>query len=115
MKIIKDKIEIRELKRICDSGNFLHMLKAVVDIEKEIMAIDAEMHSDLMDFLIETENSVFKNLWGINLYPAEDGEDFIVFDSLINIRPGLGNKTMGVDEPETRVKIINIVHKLCQK
>lgn len=116
MKIVdeKNKIEIAELKEMA-KRMFGNLVKAMVDIEKEILAVDAELHSDLMDFLIETENSAFKNLWGINLYPVEDGEDFIVFDSLINIRPGLGNKTMGVDDPKIRKKIINVVYKLCQK
>ena len=52
MKIIKDKIKIAELKEM--QKNMLgNLVKAVVDIEKEIMAVDAPLHADLMEFLIE--------------------------------------------------------------
>ena len=114
MKIVKDKITTAELEQM--EKNFFHnMVKAVVDIEKEIMAIDAEMHADLMSLLMKEESSEFKNLWGINLYPFEKEEKRIVFDSLINIRTSLGNKTMGVDDPNVREKIIILVNKLWQK
>lgn len=114
MKIIKDKIEIAELKEMAKKmfGDFV---KAVVDIEKNIMAVDAELHVDLEQFLIEQESSKSKNLWGINIFPETQGEDFIRFDSLINLKPGLGNRTMGVDSSETRDKIIEIVLKLVLK
>ncbi len=90
-------------------GDFV---KAIVDVEKEIMAIDAPMHSDLFEFLIEKENSEPKDLWGINFYPDKEGDDFIEFDSMMNLKPGLGNKTRGVENIETREKITEIVKKL---
>lgn len=94
---------------------FGDLVKAVVDVEKEIMAIDAELHSDQESHLLQ-EGSEQKNLWGINIYPEfENSEDFIEFDSMINMRPSQGNRSRGVDNPETRVKIIKIVKKLVTK
>ena len=111
MKIVKDYIEISELKKMSDdfSGVFV---KSVVDIEKEIMAVDAELHADLMEFLMEKEKSEPKNIWGINLYPEKLGEDLVEFDSMVNIKPGLGNRTRGVDDSAMRERIVNIVKKL---
>lgn len=112
MKIIKDKIEISELQEICVKGIFLNVLKAVVDIDKRIMAIDAEFHSDLMEILMKEENSEPNNLWGINIFPEKADDQFIMFDSMINLKPGLGNKTMGVDNLEIRKKILEIIKTL---
>ena len=112
MKIVKDKIEITELKEMAKKM-FGNLVKAVVDTEKKVMAVDGELHSDELEFLIEKENSESKNLWGINIYPEKEGDGFIEFDSMMNLKPGLGNKTRGVDDPETREKITKIVKRLC--
>jgi len=114
MKIVKDKIEIVELGEMTERM-FENLVKTVVDIEKEIMAVDAEMHVDLEQFLIEQENSEPKNLWGINIWPKKDSGEFIEFDSMINLKPGWGNRTRGIDNPEIREKIIKIVNKLVKK
>lgn len=52
-----------------------------------------------------------ESLWGINLYPEADDEDFLEFDSLINIRPSQGNRSRGVEDEEIREKIRRIVDK----
>lgn len=108
MKIVKDQITISELKEMSAtfSGVFV---KAVVDIEKEILAVDAELHADLMEFLMKEEKSEPKNIWGINLYPEKTGDDFVEFDSMVNIKPGIGNRTRGIDNSEIREKIKSIV------
>ena len=111
MKVIKDAIEIAELQKMAKefSGDFV---KAVVDIEKGILAVDAELHMDLMELLIEKEASEPKNIWGINIYPEIQGKDFIEFDSMVNIKPGLGNRTRGIDNIAVQEKIRNIVKNL---
>ena len=114
MKIIKDKIEISELKEMAKKMHD-NLVKAMVDVEKEIMAIDAGLHADLMEFLIEKENSEPKNVWGINIFPDKIGDDLIEFDSMMNIKPALGNRTRGVDDENTRKKITEITNKLIVK
>jgi len=52
---------------------------------------------------------------GNKSYPDDKGEDFIEFDSMINLRPSWGNRSRGVDDIETQKKIIAIVNKLVQK
>jgi len=113
MKIIKnqDKIEIAELKEM-SKKMFDSLVKAVVDIEKEIMAVDSELHIDLEQFLIETESCEPKNLWGINIYPDLNMPDRIEFDSMINLKPAWGNRARGIDSAEIRDKIVKITEKL---
>ena len=113
MKIIKDKISINELMQMTERM-FGNLVKAVVDIEKEIMAVDAELHSDVEGLLLEN-GSEQKDLWGINLYPELVGEDFIEFDSMINLRPSCGNHSRGIDNPKIREKIIKIIDNLVEK
>lgn len=107
MKIIKDTITVDELKKM--SAMFGNMVKAVVDVEREIIAVDAELHSDLEALLLE-DGSGQKNIWGINLYPEIEGDDFIEFDSMINMRPSQGNMSRGVDSEQIRKKIIQVVN-----
>ena len=113
MKIIKEKILIGELKEIAEKI-FGNLVKAVVDTEKEIMAVDGELHSDLEVFLVEN-GSERKSIWGINIYPEIQGDDWIEFDSMINLKPQFGNKTRGVDDEAKRKKIIEILNKLISK
>lgn len=109
MKIIEKVITIDEL-RVMAQNTFADMVKAVVDVERELVALDAELHSDLEALFLENGSNQ-KSLWGINLYPQLEGQDFIEFDSMINMRPSQGNMSRGVDNQSTRQKIINVVNK----
>ncbi len=108
-----DKISIEELNKMSQKM-FGNLVKAVVDVEKNILAVDAEMHADLEQYLLQKGSSQ-KNLWGINLYPELGGDDFIEFDSMINLRPSQNNRTRGVDDPEIQRKIIKMVDEKVQK
>lgn len=111
MKLVEDSISIAELKEM-STKMFDNLVKAVVDIEREIMVVDAIMHADEEYFLLENDSKQ-DNLWGINIYPDRVGSDhFIVFDSMINMRPSRGNRTRGVDDSKVQEKIKNIVKKL---
>ena len=114
MKIVKDKIKISELIEMSEKM-FGGLVKAMVDIEKQIMAVDGELHADLLEFLIEKENSSPKDVWGVNLYPDKFGEDFIEFDSVMNLKPSLGNKTRGIENEELRKKVKSIVNNLVKR
>ncbi|MEO0116795.1 MAG: DUF5674 family protein [candidate division WOR-3 bacterium] len=113
MKIVRGKISIGELKKMAE-GMFGDLVKAVVDVERKIMAIGGELHSDEEAVLIE-DGSKQENLWGINLYPEIEGEGWIEFDSVINIRPSQGNRSRGVDNPEIRKKVVEVVNQLVER
>lgn len=113
MKIIKDKISINELEKLAESM-FGNLVKAVVDIEKKIMAVGGEFHADEEALLIESGSNQ-NNLWGINIYPEIKDENWIEFDSMINLRPSRGNRTRGVEDKEIQKNITEIVNNLVQK
>jgi len=108
MQICEHPIGREELERMAAAG-FGDMVKGVVDVERGLLALDADLHADLEALLLE-DGSAQKDLWGINLYPDED-EDFIEFDSLINIRPMAGNRSRGVEDPDIQEKIVEVVEK----
>jgi hypothetical protein len=110
MRIISENITIEEIKNMAQAM-FGNLVKAVVDIEEEIMVIDGELHSDEEALLLEN-GSGQENLWGINIYPDLTVSERIEFDSMINLKPSLGNRTRNVDNPEVREKIIRIIKKL---
>ena len=91
-----------------------YLVKAVADVKNNVIAIDAELHSDLECMLLE-EGSEQGNLWGFNIYPEMEDEDFVEFDSLINIRPRQNNRSHSVEDEAIRSKIIEIVNKFIVK
>jgi hypothetical protein len=107
MQIVDKTIGLQDLDLMAQKmfGNFV---KAVVDVDKGIMAVDAELHADEEAFLIE-KGSKQSDLWGINLYPEMEGENFVEYDSMINIKPAQGNRTRTVADPALRAKILSIV------
>ncbi|MCK5014359.1 MAG: hypothetical protein KAS66_11125 [Candidatus Omnitrophica bacterium] len=109
MKILECIVTVDELKQAAAS-TFGDMVKAVVDIDRELIAIDAELHSDLEALFLEN-GSKQNGLWGINFYPDIENDDFVEFDSMINMRPSQGNMSRGIDSPEIQKKIIRVVDK----
>jgi hypothetical protein len=112
-KIVKDKIRISELKKNAASM-FGNLVKAVVDIEKGVMAVFGELHSDEESSLLD-KGSKQENLWGINIYPDLEGKERVEFDSMINLRPSQGNMSRGVDDPKVQKKILEILDKLIEE
>ena len=92
---------------------FGDLVKAVVDIKRGIMAIGGELHADEEAFLLERASKQ-SDLWGINLYPANMGDDWIKFDSMINVRPSQDNPSRTIEDPVIRQKIREIVVKLTE-
>ncbi len=110
MKIITQPIEHSELNAMLP-GYFGDMIKAVVDVRKCILGLDAELHADIeKELLLQGSNQ--SDLWGINLYPEIVGEDFIEFDSLINIRPHQGNRSRDVQDSAVRKQIVDLINNL---
>jgi len=110
IKIVKDTISKEELKQIAEN-QFGDLVKAVIDIEKEIMAIGGELHADEETLLLE-QGSKQENLWGINLRIDKSEDEFIEFDSMINIRPSQNNKSRDVESLDIQRKVRDIVNKL---
>lgn len=110
IRYVDSPISTEDLKRVAVE-RFGDMVKAVVDVERKVMAIGGELHADEEAYLLE-KGSQQANLWGINIYPGQPLPQAIEFDSMINVRPSQGNRSRGVGDESLRLKIIEIVGKL---
>jgi hypothetical protein len=110
LRLVRDRLTRDELALLAEAG-FGDMVKAVVDIQRRVMAIGGELHSDEEALLLD-DGSVQSDLWGINLYPAEQGEGFIEFDSMINVRPARGNPSRDILDDGVRATIRDVIAQL---
>lgn len=110
MQIITTSVDRNVLKTLA-AERFGDMVKAVVDIDRGIMAIGGELHADEEQILLE-QGSKQENLWGINIYPDVLTADWLEFDSMINLRPSQGNRSRGVDDLALQERIRSVVSSL---
>lgn len=111
MQIVTGTITVAELTVMAEA-TFGDLVKAVVDVRHGLLAVDAGMHSDLEALLLDA-GSAQADLWGINLYPADFGTGgFLEFDSMINLRPGQGNRTRSVEDPAIRAAIESLILRM---
>jgi hypothetical protein len=75
------------------------------------MALGGELHADEERVLLD-QGSKQSDLWGINIYHALPREEWIEFDSMINIRPSQGNRSRGVDDVNIQKAIIELANRL---
>jgi hypothetical protein len=101
IKIVKDSITRDEISKIAEDG-FGDFVKVVVDIKQGIMAVGGELHADAEVALVEQCGSKRENIWGINIYPEKSGEEYLEFDSMINIKPAYGNRSRSVEDHATQ-------------
>jgi len=110
MKLVYHQISLSELKKMSEKM-YSNLVKDVVDIDKEVMVVDVEMHVDAEQELLE-QCSEQKNLWGITIHPNNPQEKWIEYDSIINIRPSQGNRSRGIEQQAIQNKITSIVYKM---
>jgi hypothetical protein len=106
-----ESISIAELIKMSESM-YDALVKAVVDVEAGLVVVDAGLHADEELLLLEN-GSKQENLWGINLWPENYGTDeFIEFDSMINMKPYQNNRSRSVDDPELQKAIRALIEKV---
>ena len=115
MKVVteKDPISVDEIRRMAAAG-FVDLVKAVIDVERRIMVVDADLHADEEAELL-AGGSRQQDLWGINLYPDLPEGEWLKFDSMINLRPSFGNRSRGVDDSATRNRIAALVMEFVRR
>jgi uncharacterized protein DUF5674 len=84
------------------------MIKIVVDIRRRMVSGGGEMHADCESVLLD-DGSEQDDLWGANWYPAEQR---IEFESLINIRPRLGNRSILIQDENLRKQVETITREI---
>lgn len=112
-RILRESTSFSEIESLAQA-QFGDFVKAVVDVERKVIAVGGELHSDQEAILLE-EGSTQEHLWGINPYPSKPKEEWVEFDSMINVRPSQGNRSRGVGNAETRAQIIEIVQGFIQR
>lgn len=109
MLILNEKVNVKDLVNIEEETYFEDMIKCVVDIDRGLLAVNADMHSDLEGLLLESGSSQ-SSLYGINIL-FDDGS--IEFDSLINYprnrAAGYLRAGRTVADPEARRRIEEVV------
>ena len=110
MKLIETPTDLKKIWQERESG-FVDLLKIVIDIDRKIIAADAELHADLEELLL-SEGSLQENLWGANLYPEKSGDDLIEYTAFINIRPSQDNRSMEIEDEDIRLQMQSIIKKL---
>ena len=110
IRIIRSPITGEELRAFLDNP-FPELVKYVVDIEEEIVALGGELHSDAEEILLE-EGSLQRNLWGGNIYPDGPPGARLEFSALMNIRPSQDNRSMEVQNQAVKDMMKDIVVRL---
>ncbi len=77
------------IRRLVDA-EFGDMVKFVVDIERDVICVGGEFHSDEEALLLDN-GSKQKDLWGANYYPDRPSGKKLAYISMINVRPRDGN------------------------
>ena len=109
-KIITEKISPAELAT-ATKDNYGTMVKVDVDVEREILALGGEWHSE-GDELLHADSSDRNKVWGCNFYPWNPVDERIQYTSLINIKPSLGHTSMQIRDKDLQQKIRVIIEKL---
>lgn len=84
------------------------MIKIVVDIRQRVLSGGGEMHADCESVLLEN-GSEQDDLWGANWYPSEQR---IEFESLINIRPRMGNRSIILQDENLRKQVEDVARAM---
>jgi hypothetical protein len=108
--LVNQPLSRQQLRELAAQG-FGEMVKGVVDVEREVMALGGELHADSEAFLLK-QGSLQRDLWGINLYPDMELPEMLEFDSMINIRPSQNNRSRSVENPVLQEKIRTIVKRM---
>jgi hypothetical protein len=104
--VLRDKATLDQVTEMLKE--YESMIKIVVDIRRQILAGGGEMHSDCASVLLE-DGSEQDDFWGANWYPDEQR---IAFESLINIRPRLGNRNILIQSEEIRKQVDLITREI---
>lgn len=117
MVILERKYTISEL---CEINSFINgFVKGVVDLDKELVALDADMHYELQDYLKEQRGSKESDMWGFNLWLENQSmNEILEFDSFINIHNnqihGFPRGGMGILDSDILQKATEVICKWIQ-
>ncbi len=106
--VLTEKATVEQVHEMLEI--YSDMIKIVVDIRRAILAGGSEMHYECEELLLDN-GSEQDDLWGANWFPEKQS---IVCESLINIRPRLGNRNILIQSEELRQKVEFITRHLLE-
>lgn len=101
--VIADTVSAQQLQDMLQT--LQTYIKLAVDVRREVLAGGGEMHADCEAALLE-DGSRQEDVWGADWFPESRT---VRFQSLINIRPKQGNRTMELTDTQLRQQIESIV------
>ena len=107
--ILKNKIDIEEVKKLADFW-YGTMIKGAVDIEVGRIALGGDYHIEDSELLTST-GSKFEDIWGFNIRFEENPDGVLEFDSMVNIKPNFGNRSRNIGNEEIIKKATEIIRK----
>lgn len=108
--VVDRRIDPMELRRVV-ALYFGDMVKVVIDVRRRVVAVGGELHADAEQVLL-AQGSTQPDLWGANYFPGRGPDGCIEYTALINIRPSQGNRSMEIQDTDTRRAVREITHDL---
>jgi hypothetical protein len=105
MKILEKQMLLSEIKNLAKEWYTL-MIKGTVDIKRKKVAIGGDYHMESAELLVK-DGSNHSDVWGFNIW--FDKEKQLEFDSLVNIKPALGNKSRGLENEDVIKEATKII------
>jgi len=109
IQLIDNVINKSDIQKLAEEF-YEEMIKGVVDLEGEVIALGGEMHADAEELLLK-QGSRQQDLWGFNLLLDKTFDDAIEYQSFINIRPRDGNRTHEIENVDIRRKVKEVIKK----
>jgi len=85
-------------------------IKLAVDVDRGILAGGGSLHADCEAVLLEN-GSRQESIWGADWVPRTRQ---VTFEALINLRPRQKNRSMEIQDPQTRAEVEAIVRRLLE-
>jgi len=103
--IIRETITTEQIAKMLESLE--NYVKVAVDTEREVLAGGGVLHADCEAELL-ADGSNQDDIWGADWIPDTKQ---VRFEALINIRPRQGNRSMRIEDEQTRTKVETIIHR----
>jgi hypothetical protein len=107
--IVTESISVDDLKTLAQKS-YGHLIKGVVDIEREVVAFGGEWHIQA-NMKLSEKGSSQADCWGFNVVFDLPKDSWIEYKSLINIRPLSGNRNIEVQDDKIRERMKKIINK----
>ncbi|MCK5076971.1 MAG: hypothetical protein KAR38_11380 [Calditrichia bacterium] len=107
IEIVRQSISREQLNDIAREY-YEELIKGVVDIKREVVALGGEMHADSEEVLLK-DGSKQSDLWGFNILLDKNKEECLMYESFINIRPRNNNKSLEVEDLKIREQMKQII------